>query len=113
MPRHSPGQALRNAVLSVCCPGSFIVCKLSNETLIAKSNIINGLLVDCLSFKVKRLFLHLVDDHQLPCFKHIDQSKINLGIGKRTIGKGGHYIKKYMLAVPKISGEYYEDFTDV
>tara|TARA_B100000989_G_scaffold236433_2_gene183266 strand:+ start:22483 stop:22647 length:165 start_codon:yes stop_codon:yes gene_type:complete len=54
-----------------------------------------------------------VDDHQLPCFKHIDQSKINLGIGKRTIGKGGHYIKKYMLAVPKISGEYYEDFTDV
>lgn len=63
------------------------------------------LLSNCLSIKVVRLFLHLAEKYNLPCFKYIDIKKINLGKGKRVISVGGTFDKKYGLSVPKIAQE--------
>jgi hypothetical protein len=64
-----------------------------------RPSIIQMLLEDCTSFKVKRLFLYLADKYQLPCFSYLKLDKITLGTGKRLITKGGVYNAKYMISV--------------
>lgn len=64
-------------------------------------NRLNKLLADCKSIKVKRLFLWFAERHNFRWFKSIDQSKINLGSGKRMIAKGGKYVPKYKITVPE------------
>lgn len=67
-----------------------------------RPDLMQSLLANCLSVKVVRLFLHLAEKYNLPCFKYIDIKKINLGKGKRVIGTGGIFDKKYGLSVPKL-----------
>lgn len=74
-----------------------------------RPDVMQLLLTHCLSIKVIRLFLHLAEKYNLPCFKYIDIKKINLGKGKRVIGTGGTFDKKYGLSVPKIAQD--EDLT--
>lgn len=59
------------------------------------------LLEECVSIKIKRLFLYLAEEKNLPCFKKLDISSIDLGKGKRVIGEGGYFISKYNISVPK------------
>ncbi|MBP9777614.1 MAG: type IV toxin-antitoxin system AbiEi family antitoxin domain-containing protein [Rickettsiaceae bacterium] len=66
--------------------------------------LVQKLLEDCTSIKVKRLFLYLADKHNLPCFEYLDINKINLGAGDRLISGGGKYSAKYKISVPVISG---------
>ncbi|MBA2654866.1 MAG: type IV toxin-antitoxin system AbiEi family antitoxin domain-containing protein [Gammaproteobacteria bacterium] len=63
------------------------------------------LLEKCTSIKVKRLFLFFADTNQLPCFKYLDLTALNLGKGKRVIGNGGMFVPKYQLSVPVPQGE--------
>lgn len=70
---------------------------------------LQDLLEQCLSIKVKRLFLYFADAHQLPCFNKLDIDKIDLGKGKRVIGDGGNYITRYKISVPKIAGDEEEE----
>lgn len=66
---------------------------------------IQKLLEACRSIKVKRLFMHLAELHNLPFLQHIDVSNIDFGKGKRRIAKGGVYHAKYQLSLPKIREE--------
>lgn len=66
---------------------------------------VQSLLEKCHSIKVKRLFLYLAEKHQHSWLASLDLKKINLGHGKRVIGKGGKYNSKYLLSVPEITEE--------
>ncbi len=71
----------------------------------SRYEIIQTLLEKCHSVKVKRLFLHLAERCQHEWLKKLQFEKINLGKGKRVIGKGGQYDAHYKLSVPKLTGD--------
>jgi hypothetical protein len=62
---------------------------------------VQGLLEQCQSVKVKRLFLYMAEKTGHSWFQHLKLEKIDLGKGKRSIVKGGVYIDKYQITVPK------------
>jgi len=58
------------------------------------------LLQACTSVKVKRLFLALAERHGHAWFKHLDQTKITLGKGKRMLVPGGALHPRYLITLP-------------
>ncbi len=62
---------------------------------------VQELLGECTSIKVKRLFLYLAEKARHDWFEYIDLEEIDLGKGKRSLVKGGVYISKYQITVPK------------
>jgi hypothetical protein len=66
-----------------------------------RPKVIQALLEDCHSIKVKRLFLHLSEQFNHPWFSSLDLTKIDLGRGKRVLAKGGKYFSKYKLSLPE------------
>ncbi len=65
-----------------------------------RPKIIQELLESCQSVKVKRLFLVLAEHLNHPWVKRLNVEKIDLGKGKRVVGKGGYYNSKYQLSLP-------------
>lgn len=59
------------------------------------------LLENCTSIKVKRLFLYLAEEVNHGWFNHLDLSRISLGNGIREIEKNGTFVKKYDIVVRK------------
>lgn len=59
------------------------------------------LLEKCRSVKAKRLFLYLAEKAGHKWFEYLDSNKIDLGSGKRSIARGGVYVDKYRITVPK------------
>lgn len=66
-----------------------------------RPKILQELLENCNSVKVKRLFLHMASKANHQWLGFVDQSRIDLGTGDRVIVKGGVYISKYKISVPK------------
>ncbi len=66
-----------------------------------KPKLVNELLIQCKSVKVKRLFLYMAEkaNHQWFRFLNIDQ--INIGTGNRMLVEKGVFIPKYLLSIPK------------
>ena len=66
-----------------------------------RPKLLNELLANCNSVKVKRLFLYMSEKaaHQWAHFLITDQ--INLGKGNRMLARKGVYIPKYLISVPK------------
>lgn len=62
---------------------------------------VQALLEACRSIKVTRLFLYLAEKAGHQWFQSLDPEKFHLGRGKRSIVKGGVYINKYQITVPK------------
>jgi hypothetical protein len=62
---------------------------------------VQGLLENCSSIKVKRLFLYLADKFKHPWLDFVDLSNVDLGSGKRSLVKNGVYIDKYKITVPR------------
>jgi hypothetical protein len=62
--------------------------------------LLNELLQNCSSRKIKRLFLFFANYYNFSWAKHISKD-IKLGAGKLQIVKGGNYNKTYMITVPK------------
>ena len=62
---------------------------------------VQELLEECTSIKVKRLFLYFAERAGHSWFKYIDQTKINLGSGNRSITNNGVLVSKYNLVLPK------------
>lgn len=62
---------------------------------------VQELLENCSSVKVKRLFLYLADKLKHPWLEFVDLSNVDLGSGARSLVKGGVYIDKYKITVPK------------
>lgn len=59
------------------------------------------LLTDCKNVKVKRLFLFFADRHPHAWLKHLDKKSVDLGVGKRTLEKGGKLNHRYQITVPE------------
>jgi hypothetical protein len=66
-----------------------------------RPKIMQELLEECSSIKVKRLFLFMASKAKHQWLEFIDQTKIALGIGDRVIIREGVYISKYKISVPK------------
>lgn len=62
---------------------------------------VQKLLEQCRSIKVNRLFLYMAEKVGHSWFQHLDLKNVDLGKGKRSIVKGGVYIDKYQITVPK------------
>ena len=66
-----------------------------------RSKLMQSLLESCTSVKVKRLCLYLGDHLELPWRKRLDDSRVDLGTGKRQIVPGGKLDARYGITVPK------------
>lgn len=62
--------------------------------------IVNNLLQECISVKIKRLFLLLAENYEHSWVKRIEYDKIDLGKGVRTLTKNGKLHKKYQITLP-------------
>jgi hypothetical protein len=63
--------------------------------------LVQRLLEQCSSIKVKRLFLYMADKADHDWFSYLDLSKVDLGKGKRSIVKDGVYNAQYQITIPK------------
>jgi hypothetical protein len=68
-----------------------------------RPDVVQSLLEQCSSVKVKRLFLHLAERHSHAWFKSLDLSKVTLGSGKRVLFVGGRLDAKYLVTVPAVT----------
>jgi hypothetical protein len=66
-----------------------------------RPKILQELLENCSSIKVKRLFLFMASKARHQWLDFVDQSTIDLGTGDRVIVKKGVYISKYKISIPK------------
>ena len=64
-----------------------------------RSELLQELLQQCKSVKVKRLFLYMAEKAELPCCDLLKPEKIYLGSGKRVIIPKGVLNKKYLITV--------------
>lgn len=65
-----------------------------------RPNLVQNLLENCTSIKVKRLFLYLAEKANHSWVQHLNLEKLDLGSGKRSIVKNGVYNSKYKITVP-------------
>lgn len=75
-----------------------------------RAELVQSLLEACTSIRVKRLFLHLADRHELPWRKRLDLTKISWGSGKRSLVSGGRLDSKYLITVPGSADDERTDF---
>ena len=66
-----------------------------------RPKLLQPLLEQCSSVKVKRLFLYMADKTGYPWAKRLDRDKFDLGVGDRAITKDGVYVSSYGLSLPK------------
>lgn len=66
-----------------------------------RPKVIDQLLTQCESVKVKRLFLFMADKAQHQWLRFVDRKKIDLGTGDRSIVKGGVYNSDFRISIPK------------
>lgn len=66
-----------------------------------RPTLVQELLEECSSIKVKRLFLYMAEKAGHSWLQYLDVNKIDLGKGKRSILPNGVYIPKYQITVPK------------
>jgi hypothetical protein len=62
---------------------------------------VQELLENCKSIKTKRLFLYFAERLGHSWLKYVNQAKINLGSGNRSLANNGVLIPKYNLVLPK------------
>ena len=63
--------------------------------------IVQQLLEQCNSVKVKRLFMYMAEKAGHDWLQYLDRQEIDLGKGKRSLVKDGAYNAKYQITVPK------------
>lgn len=66
-----------------------------------RPKLLQELLEKCTSVKVTRLFLYLAEKADHAWYPHLNLQNFDLGHGDRSIVKGGVYIAKYKITVPK------------
>lgn len=69
-----------------------------------RPKIVQALLENCNSIKVKRLFMFLAEEHAHQWVSKLDILRFDLGTGKLAIGKGGVYNRKYKITIPNMQG---------
>jgi hypothetical protein len=66
-----------------------------------KPKLLNELLSDCSSVKVKRLFLYMAEKANHQWLQFLNNDQIGIGTGNRMLEEKGVYIAKYLISVPK------------
>lgn len=66
-----------------------------------RPKLVQELLEKCSSVKVKRLFIYMAEKAEHDWVKYLNLDKVDFGGGKRSFVKGGVYIPKYKITVPK------------
>ena len=66
-----------------------------------RPNLVQNLLEQCTSVKVKRLFMYMAEKANHDWVNYINLEKIDFGKGKRSLVKNGVYISKYRITIPK------------
>jgi len=85
---------------------SFDEAFLITESLLTLNpDTLQKLLDNCNSVKIKRLLLYFGEKHNHFWFNELNQTRIDLGSGKRQIVENGKLNKRYNITVPR---EYYE-----
>lgn len=75
--------------------------KITEGLTTLRPQLVQSLLEECNSVKVKRLFLFMAEKHDHTWVKELNLEKINLGSGKRVIVEDGTLDKKYNITIPK------------
>ena len=65
-----------------------------------RPDVVQNLLMNCISVKVKRFFLWSAESYAHPWFNRLDLTKVNTGTGKRQIYRKGRLNSKYQITVP-------------
>jgi hypothetical protein len=60
------------------------------------------LLEKCENIKVRRLFFWLAERHRHPWIDKLQPERIDMGLGKRMLVKGGKLDKKYLITIPEL-----------
>ncbi|GHU74344.1 hypothetical protein FACS189413_19060 [Bacteroidia bacterium] len=98
----NPARALMEC-LSLC-PDKFPLIEgyeIMENLLTLRPSVVQTLLEQCKSIKVKRLFLYFAEKVGHSWFEDLDTSKIELGTGARRIVSNGKYVSKYELMLPE------------
>lgn len=66
-----------------------------------RPGLLQKLLEECTSVKVKRLFLYMAKKANHQWFQFVDLSSVDLGHGDRSIVKSGSYDSEYRITIPK------------
>jgi hypothetical protein len=66
-----------------------------------RPKLLQPLLEQCTSIKVKRLFLYMADKAGHAWAQRLDRKNVDLGTGARTITKGGVYVASFGLTLPE------------
>jgi len=69
-----------------------------------RPDVVQGLLMECRSIKVKRLFLYMAERQEHTWLSKLDLAKVDLGKGKRMIIPHGRFDAKYQITVPMDRG---------
>lgn len=97
----SPERAIIELLDGVPIEQTFDETKLIFENLTTlRPAILQALLENCTSIKVKRLFLYFAEQSGHSWFKKLNVSKIDLGSGKRAIVPKGKLNLKYQILIP-------------
>jgi hypothetical protein len=64
-----------------------------------RPTVLQALLENCTSIKVKRIFLHVADMQKHTWFDFLDLTKVKLGTGNRIISPSGKLDKKYSIII--------------
>jgi hypothetical protein len=97
----APERAIMEVLYLVPAEETFEEAGLLMEGLTTlRPRLVQSLLEQCHSVKVKRLFMFLAEACNHAWIKKLDLSKVNFGKGKRMIVKGGRLDAKYKITVP-------------
>ena len=101
MTMSAPERAIMEVLYLVPAEESFEEAGLLMEGLTTlRPRLVQSLLEQCRSVKVKRLFMFLAESHNHAWVKKLDLSTVDFGKGKRMIVKGGRLDAKYNITVP-------------
>jgi len=97
----APERAILEVLYLVPKEESFEEAALLMEGLTTlRPRLVQSLLEQCHSAKVKRLFMFLAESCNHAWVRKLDLSKVDFGKGKRMIVKGGRFNAKYNITVP-------------
>jgi transcriptional regulator with AbiEi antitoxin domain of type IV toxin-antitoxin system len=101
----TPERAIMELIYQIPKHAHYEDAQLAMESLTTlRPKVIQSLLENCNSIKVKRFFMWLAEYNQHKWVERLDLNKIDFGKGKRTIAKGGYFDNKYLITIPKYFG---------
>jgi hypothetical protein len=102
----SPERAAMEMLYHVPSKVSFEESLLVMENLSSlRPLLVQNLLLNCNSVKVRRLFMYIAEKHAYPWVEQVDTSKVTFGQGNRSIVVHGTLDKKYKITVPRSNVE--------